>query len=354
MTKLKAVIIDDEALIRMSVSKIIEQNISECEVVAMAGSAKEGIKLIEEHEPDIIITDINMSDMDGLDMLTHINCDSKVIVITGFRRFEYAYRAIAQNVYALILKPIHRDELINVINSAAESIRNKKLLDASEKSGKTHYELLALKNILFNAIEDSDVSSVQYCSNRIIEIINAVENDMPFIKDYYKQLMMGLYKFRSKDYVNGSETNYDANLQQMIDDCESISELNEMVLMAINSCISSTADLDFANTSRHVRKAIKYIYGNYKNDISLEDVAKHVYLSTVHMSRLFKKETGKNLMDYLNMVRVEKAKVLLNTHRYKIFEVSDMVGFNDHHYFSTMFKKYTNMTPSEYMSAPRM
>ena len=351
MTKLKAVIIDDEALIRLSVAKIIEQSIPECEVVAMAGSAKEGIKLIKEHEPDIIITDINMADMDGPDMLTHIHCDSKVIVITGFRRFEYAYRAIAQDVYALILKPIHRDELINVIKSAAESIQNKKMLEVSEKSGETHYELLALKNILFNAIDDSDVSSVQYCVNKIIEIINTFENDMSFIKSYYKKLVMGLYQFRSKDYVNGSEANYDANLQQMIDDCESISELNEIVHMSINSRISPTAALNFANTSRHVRKAIKYIYDNYKNNISLEDVAKHVYLSTVHMSRLFKQETGKNLMDYLNMVRVEKAKELLNTHMYKIFEVSNMVGFNDHHYFSTMFKKYTNMTPSEYMSA---
>ena len=90
---------------------------------------------------------------------------------------------------------------------------------------------------------------------------------------------------------------------------------------------------------------------NYQNDISLDDVANHVYLSTVHMSRLFKKETGKNLMDYINMVRIEKAKILLDTHRYKIYEIAEMVGFKDNHYFSTMFKKYVHMTPTEYISS---
>lgn len=162
-------------------------------------------------------------------------------------------------------------------------------------------------------------------------------------------MQIDLYEFRSKDSGSSSETNYDANLRQMIDNCEDIGELNEIVLMSINSLISSNEALNFENTSRHVRKAIIYIYENYKNDISLEDIAKHVYLSTVHMSRLFKKETGKNIMDYLNMVRIEKAKELLHTHKYKIFDIAAMVGFSDHHYFSTVFKKYAHMAPSEYM-----
>lgn len=54
-------------------------------------------------------------------------------------------------------------------------------------------------------------------------------------------------------------------------------------------------------------------------------------------------------MDYLNMVRIEKAKELLHTHKYKIFDIAAMVGFSDHHYFSTVFKKYAHMAPSEYM-----
>ena len=164
--------------------------------------------------------------------------------------------------------------------------------------------------------------------------------------------MQNLYDFRSGIHsAGGSENNYYDNLRHMIDECESAEELSEIFVMSVNSLISPEDALNYENTSRHVRRAIKYINENYKNEISLEDVADHVYLSSVHMSRLFKKETGKNLMDYVNMVRIEKAKALLDTRQYKIYEVAELVGFKDNHYFSTMFKKYTHMTPTEYISS---
>lgn len=350
MAKFKIIIIDDEALIRRSIEKIISTNLPECEVAAEAESAAEGIELIERHSPDIIITDIYMNGMDGLDMLEKAKYSGKVIVITGFRNFEYAQRAISLDVYALLLKPIHRDELIKTINGAIDSIRGKKMLEAAEETGKTHYELIALKNILFNALDDEDASSVRYCTEKITRLINSSGNDMEFIKNYYKKLMLSLYDFRS-DVRGFSKTNYGSNLCRMIDECESTDELSEAFVMSVNSLVSPDDSLNYENTSRHVRRAIKYINENYYKEISLEDVADHVYLSSVHMSRLFKKETGKNLMDYVKMVRIQKAKELLDTHQYKIYEVAELVGFKDNHYFSTMFKKYVHMTPTEYISS---
>lgn len=293
-----------------------------------------------------------MNGMDGLDMLSKANYSGKVIVITGFRNFEYAQRAISLDVYALLLKPIRRDELIKTVNGALDSIRGKKMLEAAEETGKKYYELIALKNILFNALNDGDVSSSLYCTEKIIQLINSYGNDMECIKSYYKKLMISLYDFRSGMHrTDGSATNYYDNLRQMINECESADELSEIFVMSVNSLISPEDTVNYENTSRHVRRAIKYINENYKNEISLEDVANHVYLSSVHMSRLFKKETGKNLMDYVNMVRIEKARALLDTHQYKIYEVAELVGFKDNHYFSTMFKKYVHMTPTEYISS---
>lgn len=352
MAKFKIIIIDDEALIRRSTTKLIEQNLPQCEVVGEAESASDGIKLIEQYNPDIIITDIYMNGMNGLDMLSNANYSGKVIVITGFRNFEYAQRAISLDVYALLLKPIRRDEFIKTINGAIDSISTQKMLETAEKTGKTHYELIALKSILCTAIDDGDISSVRYCTDKIIQLINSAGGDMDFIKSYYKKLMISLYKLRSDaNNMSGSESKYHDNLEKMIDESSSAEELSEMFSMSVNSLISPWDLTNYENTSKHVRRAIKYINENYKNEISLEDVAEHVYLSTVHMSRLFKKETGKNLMDYVNMVRIEKAKALLNTHKYKIYEVAEMVGFKDNHYFSTMFKKYAHMTPTEYISS---
>ena len=95
--------------------------------------------------------------------------------------------------------------------------------------------------------------------------------------------------------------------------------------------------------------AMAYIDNNYNRKISLEDVGEYVNLSVVHLSRLFKAETGKTVLDYINDSKMLKAEQMLNTGKYKIYEIANELGFNNAHYFSTMFKKFTGMTPSEYL-----
>ena len=63
---------------------------------------------------------------------------------------------------------------------------------------------------------------------------------------------------------------------------------------------------------------------------------------------MFKKQTGSNLNDYVNQVKIEKARELLGLHEYMMYEISDMLGFENPYYFSKVFKKIMGMTPSEY------
>jgi two-component system response regulator YesN len=66
---------------------------------------------------------------------------------------------------------------------------------------------------------------------------------------------------------------------------------------------------------------------------------------------MFTKELGKNYVDYLNEVRIEKAKEYLRDSCYKTYEIAELVGIKDAHYFSKLFKKYTGVTPSEYKNS---
>jgi two-component system response regulator YesN len=97
-----------------------------------------------------------------------------------------------------------------------------------------------------------------------------------------------------------------------------------------------------------LRKAIEYIHEHYNEQVSLNEVADSIYVSTFYISRMFKKELGKSFVDYLNDVKIEKAKELLKDIKYKTYEVADLVGISDPHYFSKLFKKHSGMTPSEY------
>ncbi len=97
-----------------------------------------------------------------------------------------------------------------------------------------------------------------------------------------------------------------------------------------------------------VRKITDFISRNYHKAIKLDDLANVVYKHPKYLSRLIKQETGSNFSDILLKVRMEKAKELLLKNELNISEVAYNVGINDPHYFSKIFKKYFDLTPTEY------
>jgi len=97
-----------------------------------------------------------------------------------------------------------------------------------------------------------------------------------------------------------------------------------------------------------INKAISYMEFNSNGDVCLENIASHVNITSYYLSKLFKKETGKNFTYLFNEIRIKKSKELLEKSDFKIFEISALVGYQDIGYFHKMFKRYTNMSPTEY------
>jgi two-component system, response regulator YesN len=115
--------------------------------------------------------------------------------------------------------------------------------------------------------------------------------------------------------------------------CEEISNIREKKLSGV---IVSAKD---------------YISKNYTKEITLEDVSKEVNVSPNYFSKLFKDETGSNFIDYLTMLRIEKAKKLLSDSKYVNKEICYQIGYSDPNYFSRIFKKIVGVTPTEYRSS---
>jgi two-component system response regulator YesN len=100
-----------------------------------------------------------------------------------------------------------------------------------------------------------------------------------------------------------------------------------------------------------VEKVKKYLASNYMRDISLDDMAEYVSISSYYLSRIFKKVEGINFKDYLIKIRMEKAKNMLRTGDKSVKQVGISVGYSDQDYFSKAFKKYTSFSPREYISS---
>jgi len=95
-------------------------------------------------------------------------------------------------------------------------------------------------------------------------------------------------------------------------------------------------------------RIMEYLHSNFSQKITLGDIGKVSFFSPNYCENVFKRETGRSIIDYLLEVRMTEAKKLLAEGAASLSAVSDAVGFDDYNYFSRVFKKRTGYTPSEY------
>lgn len=249
MSKYKLLIVDDEYFIRDGISSFEWDRLG-FEVIGVAENGKDAIQIIEKNDADVVLTDIRMPVMDGLELCnyikkTHAHC--KVVLLSGYKDFNYARTAIRAGASDYILKPVDMDELE--------------------------------------------------------ELFVKIKNELDMVQG-------------EKKNEQNNETPQDSNKSLS---CKLV-----------------------------IKNAVEYMKRNYYEDLVLEDVANEVYLSPAYFSSQFKKEMNKSFSEYLNEIRIEKAKKLLKEANLKIYEIAEMVGYKNTKYFTDIFKKYTGMSPLQY------
>lgn len=125
----KIIICDDEPTIRNGLKNLIETENSKLKVAGLAGNGFEACKLINEVKPEIVLMDINMPGLNGLEVIQEVSASSpltKFIIISGYDEFQYAQKAIQLKAYDYLLKPIDKKNLFVVIENALSSYTKEK------------------------------------------------------------------------------------------------------------------------------------------------------------------------------------------------------------------------------------
>lgn len=254
---LKILIAEDEDIIRKGLVFTIDWLSMDCVVVAEAADGEDGLQKIIEYRPDVVITDIKMPKMNGIEMveqgLEHVKFKS--IILTSYTEFEYAKKAIELKAFDYLVKPIDENKIIEVIQS---------LHDQMDMNREAEFVLENLKN-------------------------PSAKRDL----NYYMEL-------------DNSESGY-------------------------------------------VAKTIEKIKEKYADKIGIESISEELGVSASYLSRKFKEVTDHSFLDLLNAYRVQQAIKLLNTGRYRVYEISDLTGFSDYKHFCTVFKRYTSMSPTGFV-----
>ncbi|MEP6896821.1 MAG: helix-turn-helix domain-containing protein, partial [Chloroflexota bacterium] len=141
------------------------------------------------------------------------------------------------------------------------------------------------------------------------------------------------------------------SIEMLMSNIKTVEQLREQVCQILASALAFRDSQPRGQYMDLIRQAKQYIECHYNDpELSLNNVAAHANLSASHFSVVFSQETGQTFKDYLTEIRINKAKELLRMTGLRSADVAYQVGYNDPHYFSSVFKKHTSLSPIEFRS----
>lgn len=531
----KVIFAEDEEPLRKAICQVINWKKLGFKLVCEAGNGQEALEMIRQEMPDVLLTDIYMPLMDGLELAKNIrinNHSMKIVILTGYDKFEYAKQALELGVSYYILKPttpaefeevllkikeeldqeittkrnveqykkqyeeslvvLRERALLNLITNSHKNIygfsdKLKRLgiqlkaksfivavgvIENKEEIAKTYWEndLYLLDFAIYNVCKESLLTYDQElivigqeddlvvifkenkdCENRFEDYCIEIMSELRFniqrifnmelsvgIGDKYNEIeeitysykdaltaleyrpLMGLGKtivrldverkgsflaqkmedlldkleyfiktgnmnavIQQIDYIFSfirhanislndfktallkitvtiysvynemMETDEDYNIHfhnfNEVFEKENIEEIKAYYVQLCESLIQKIGSLRENDQVNLVKRAITFIQKNYSNKaLDIKYICEHLHISASYFSKLFKTQTKETIVEYITRIRMDKSKELLKTSSMKVFQISELVGYDDQHYFSYNFRKQTGMTPTEY------
>ena len=159
-----------------------------------------------------------------------------------------------------------------------------------------------------------------------------------------------LYFFLSSFFEDGEEPDfpYEVNIMEKLGRLGTLGQIIQWINWfkeAVSGILERRRDTRVDKIAEMVRE---YVMEHYKERITLGQAAEALNISQGYLSTAFKKQSGESFTNYVSAIKIEKAKELIASHQYMMYEVSDLLGFDTPFYFSKVFKKVTGMSPKEY------
>lgn len=361
MELFEAMIVDDMEIMRKELKRLkIWGEQTGFIITQEAKNGQEAIKKLRNKNTDIVITDIKMPVEDGIDILKKIikeDLSLCVILMSEYSDFEYARKGIVYGAFDYIVKPVDEEKMKNVLLKAAQYIKKKKFEREKVKKLETKFEekleiYYSSKDIekIINLFKDVDMNVIEMSSNLVEEVGAAVDYNPLKAAYTLKKIMYdlieslkGVYPWMEK-LIPMSKYNY-------IDfiNIPRFSDMKVIFLKEIKELIINISKFQFGSEMNSmIRNICRIILEGVDSDISVKSIAEQMFLNPSYLSTSYKEKTGRSLVEYITMAKMERAKILFHDSSLRNYEIADKLGYKDVEYFGKLFKKYTGMTPSKF------
>ena len=213
----------------------------------------------------------------------------------------------------------------------------------NENSSNEYIDLINEYNDeLKRSIESFSIEKIKYILSDIFRKISDGQNE-DIVYQIYDRIY-GLFKDYSDEKI---EEEY-RDILSLLNSCCNLSDCKKVILKYVLDCLEYIKSKSEGQVLKPIRTMISYIKDNYREKITIEDMAEIVDLNPIYLGSLFKKEIGLNFSSYLIKVRIDAAKSLLVETNYTIAAIGSEVGYKDTRYFSQLFEKTVGIKPALY------
>lgn len=399
-------LIDDEAFALEALQNAVDWKSLGIDQVFSCTNISTAREMCIQEEINLMICDIEMPNGTGMELADWVSKnlpDTLILFLTCHSEFSYAKEAIQYHAFAYLLKPFDIDELSSTVRDAIQQITVKQKLQRSRAAAAQPTErLLAAEHfwqqLVRGTYQNSDANYIDWDSNRkgvffdrnvlyvpvLFYIVSIPSPDIDLgilsycIKNAVNELFLSngecppaielepryflalvpadAFKDKNAWQTNCSQLSqffaqkFQISLQILSGnetDYVSLPKQAELLKNQADSALQNIEDIDETEKSELIVKKIMTLVKKNKT-ITREELAGQVFLSPDYMAKIFKKETGKKISDYLSEVKLEEAKYRLSETNQSISQIASSLAYSNFSYFSRMFKTETGLSPGEY------
>ncbi len=245
--------------------------------------------------------------------------------------YHIAHEAIAQKLFLGKNKIITMDSFeTNKRDFFQLNLQKRNKFSLIIKAGNEH-ALSPFLHELFQDLEDNRNITLKNCQNICLQLMLICSNILLELEIYHNEL-----------------AEMENNIWEQLFKMETLLDMKSCISDYFHKSIFYIKEKRRSKSDNIVNRIKSIIFENYNQNITIQEIASKVYLTSTYICMIFKEETGETINEYLTKVRMEKAKEMLKDSRNKLYDICYSVGYTDPSYFSKLFKKYTGLTPSNY------
>ncbi|RUS45128.1 response regulator [Cohnella sp. AR92] len=342
----KALLVDDEPFAIEALQLFVDWEGYGFQICGVCENGEEALAAIEREKPDVVFTDIRMPVMDGLQLIESVSAspDGKLVqfvILSGYGEFEYAQSALRLGVRHYLLKPIMPEEADSVMQDV---VRRMEATESKEAPISFPREAEAA---LLEAIERGDEPRVRLEVDRLSSEMKELGADSATVGALLDHLAyrcmlvlqeMGadpepLHRRWSQRYSGAGQ----AGLNQRW----------ELFLRFADEAMRAMGDVRKARSFHPVDEAERYIRANFRQPITVGELAERFYMNAAYLGQAFQAKVGKGVIEYVHDLRIEEARRLMSeAPERRLSEIAETVGYSHYHHFLKQYEKRHHAKPT--------